>query len=133
MKNDSAALANLTETLQTLDLNALLLAVTGDVNLALLFKAELANRGLGYSGEWLGFDKVHEEIFSEGELSELEICAEEELYRDGLAGKPNSQARLGSIRKALLKKQSARKLAAVTARKARQAREARFEAATVEA
>ncbi len=132
MKNDSA-LANLTETLQLLDLNALLLAVTGDVNLALLFKAELANRGLGYSGEWLGFDKVHEEIFSEGELSELEICAEEELYRDGLAGKPNSQARLGSIRKALLKKQSARKLAAVTARKARQAREARFEAATVEA
>ncbi len=130
MKNDSA-LANLTETLQTLDLNALLLAVTGDVNLALLFKAELANRGLGYSGEWLGFDKVHEEIFSEGELSELEICAEEELFRDGRAR--NNGARLGSIRKALLKKQSARKLATVVARKARQEREARFEAAAVEA
>ncbi len=128
MKNDSAALANLTETLQTLDLNALLLAVAGEVNLALLFKAELANRGLGYSGEWLGFDKVHEEIFSEGELSELEICAEEELFRDGRAR--NSGARLGSIRKALLKKQSARKLAAFTARKAR---EARFETAEVAA
>lgn len=132
MKNNSA-LANLTETLQLLDIKALLLAVTGEVNLPLLFKAELANRGLGYSGEWLGFDKVHEEIFSEGELSEMEILAEEELYRDGLAGKPNSRARLGSIRKALLKKQSARKLAAVVARKARQDREARFAAAAVEA
>jgi hypothetical protein len=128
MHNESA-LDKLTGTFQILDLQSLLLAARGEVDLALMFKQELASRGMDYSGKWIGFDAVYDELFSERELCDVELLCQEQMFRDRRIGdtgaEKSSLGKLGRVRTALLKKKAARELAAVTARKARQAREAR--------
>lgn len=42
--------------LQIVKTNILIAAATGQLDLAALAKCELANRGFGKDGEWVGFD-----------------------------------------------------------------------------
>jgi hypothetical protein len=55
-KNDGYDLPGV---LQTCNTSALLDAALGRVEVLDMIRAELANRGVGLTGEWVGFPKAH--------------------------------------------------------------------------
>jgi hypothetical protein len=53
-------LENLTGCIQLLDTKAILLALSGEADIALLLREEIANRGMGSDGRWIGFAAAKE-------------------------------------------------------------------------